>query len=113
MANYENKLVFPAVLKIMGLAGKNKAALHPNLPELFNLIHKKEQKIYQYLEQLNSSLDYEDQSPALAHIRNKLRTISDKFKESKMEWHHHIEESVMSCSCFNQYLNHSAFVERC
>ncbi len=98
LITYEQKLVFPSVLKVF-LAKKSSESL-PNLSDLLQLTKSKEHKLMHHIDKLALVLKNKSWNTALQD--NLVKSFLDNFVNEKMQWNKMIQDRVESCGCFKR-----------
>lgn len=98
LATYEQKLVFPSVLKVFH-AKKAKTTL-PNLGDLLQLTRRKEDKINHYVLKINALI-----ANHLWKTEKQEKLVNEftkSFAAEKMLWNKMIQDRITSCECFKK-----------
>ena len=98
LVTYEQKLVFPSVLKVF-LANKDNETL-PNLGDLLQLTKSKEHKLMHHARRLALMLEvpmWDTQAQAIL-----AKAFLTDFTIEKLNWYKMIEDRTKSCSCFKK-----------
>lgn len=102
LITYEQKLVFPSVLKVF-LAKKTNETL-PNLIDLLQLTKSKENKLMHHINKLGLVLKNKSWDSKLQD--NLIKSFLEYFANEKMQWNKMIQDRIESCGCFKQkYFN--------
>ena len=96
LVTYEQKLVFPSVLKVFHSESVNTPM--PNLADLLQLTRSKEHKLMQHIKKLALML----QTPLWETKAQQLLVTAfvTAFVEEKAAWYKMIDDRLNSCSCF-------------
>ncbi len=98
LATYEEKLVFPSVLKVFN--AKKEQTVLPNLVDLLRLTRSKEHKINDYVKKINILISNHLWETELQdHL---VEMFSNNFFKEKAVWNNMIEDRVASCGCFKK-----------
>ncbi len=98
LVTYEQKLVFPSVLKIF-LATKEQDIM-PNLGDLLQLTKSKEHKLMHKIRRL--ALMLEDPQWDIEAQSILAKAFLTNFTTEKLNWYKMIENRTKSCSCFKK-----------
>lgn len=108
LATYEEKLVFPSVLKVFS-AKKEQTAL-PNLVDLLKLTRSKEHKINHYIKKIEALVS--NHLWETNRQDNLVEVFKNNFIKEKAVWNKMIEDRVASCGCFKKsYFEMARFYE--
>ena len=99
LISYENKLVFPSVLRAFDKKTDHAPAATPNIAELQSLTAIKEQKIAHILDNLSSEIDRPPVAPD-NEIHKLIRLFTNDFTMERIKWNKMIRNRLNSCACF-------------
>ncbi|TAH11691.1 MAG: hypothetical protein EAZ12_03580 [Sphingobacteriia bacterium] len=98
LATYEEKLVFPSVLKVFH-AKKAKTSL-PNLGDLLQLTNRKENRINHYVAKIDQLINYHLWETGKQE--ELVYAFSNNFVQEKACWNKMIQDRLSSCNCFKK-----------
>ncbi|TAD87151.1 MAG: hypothetical protein EAY75_06415 [Bacteroidetes bacterium] len=103
LAGYENRLVFPSVLRVFNHKKEPKGTPMPNVAELQNLTKLKAQKLLVHAVQLERYADAMEHSEATEALQLLCHTVLTDFVQRRQDWNNMIDERMRSCNCFLQF----------
>jgi len=96
LRTYEDKLVFPEVLKVFNTKNSNFKS-NANIKELISLTQKKETKILEFLQILDSE-NSEKEGP----MKDVIQYFFDSYFPIKKQWYAMLDNLNTTCACFIQ-----------
>lgn len=98
LVTYEQKLVFPSVLKVF--SESNQTVALPNLADLLQLTKSKEHKIMHHIRKLSMLL--ETISSDFSEQKELTEIFFDRFVNEKAIWYKMVEERMSTCTCYRK-----------
>lgn len=84
LTTYENRLVFPSVLKVFDR--KEQGTQHPNISALQQLTEGKEHRLLQLTDELSVEVEKSDLGKTPNSINELIRLFKNDFAEQKSKW---------------------------
>jgi len=100
LITYENKLVFPSVIKVFDKKGANENSPTPSIADLLKLTKSKEQKIVQLATEVQAEISMMDLADKEATVNKLIHLFQNDFVSEKNKWNNMIQARLDSCSCF-------------
>ncbi len=98
LVTYEQKLVFPSVLKVFLTVKENEPI--PNLVELLKLTKSKEYKLMHHVKKIDALIEHSLWNSAAQQVLTK--AFSHEFIVEKKAWYKMIDERLNTCNCFKK-----------
>jgi hypothetical protein len=103
LAAYEDRLVFPSVMKVFSQKKGQPPTRHPNIAELQALTKIKEQKLQLLTLQLADQLQGIKHAQAHRALQRICGIMLSEFAEAKQAWNSMIDDRRSTCACFMRF----------
>lgn len=105
LVTYENKLVFPSVIKVFDKKEKNDGSPMPSIADLLKLTKSKELKILELVAEVQIEIFLLDLADKDTAINKLIHFFQNDFVIGRNKWNSMIQARLNTCSCFITQMN--------